>query len=84
MSGEISNLKNLGPKSTIWLNEIGVFTRSDPERIGSVEIYRLLTLRGFNVSLNLVYAIEAALLDIHWKELPASDKAELRRLIKGL
>jgi DNA transformation protein len=83
MSDQISNLKNLGPKCLTWLFEIGITSRDDLERLGSVEIYRLLRVYGFNVSLNLVYAIEATLLDIHLQELSSAKKAELRRLIKG-
>ncbi len=55
---EISDLRNLGGKSEEWLNAIGVFTRQDLERLGSVEIYRSLKEAGFPVSLNLVWGIE--------------------------
>jgi hypothetical protein len=84
MNEPISDLKNLGPKSELWLNEIGVFTRGDLERIGAVEIYRLLRQRGFPVSLNLVYAIEAMLIGVHWTKLTADLKMELRDQIQRL
>ena len=32
---ELSSLRNLGGRSEQWLNEIGVFTRADLEKIGS-------------------------------------------------
>jgi len=73
----ISDLRNLGPKSESWLNEIGVFTLADVRRVGSVEICRLLKHQGLPASLNLVYAIEAMLLEIDWRELPPQLKAEL-------
>lgn len=81
---EISDLRNLGGKSEEWLNAIGVFTRQDLERLGSVEIYRSLKEAGFPVSLNLVWGIEGALADLDWRELPADLKAELRAEIRKL
>lgn len=75
-------LKNFGPKSEQWLNAIGIHNWEDIKRVGSIEIYRLLKERGFPVSLNLVYAIEAGLLDVHWTKLPAGIKAELKRQIR--
>ena len=75
---ELSALRNLGGKSEQWLNEIGVFSRDDLERLGSVEVYRLLKQRGYPVSLNLVWAIEGALADMDWRELPETLKASLR------
>lgn len=80
---ELSSLRNLGGRSEQWLNEIGVFTRSDLERIGSVEIFRVLKERGYPVSLNLVWGIEGALADIDWRDLSDELKAGLRRQIKG-
>ena len=75
----LAGLKNLGPTSARWLHHIGVRTRADLAELGSVGAYLLLREQGYRVSLNLVYAIEAALLDIHWTHLPRELKAELRR-----
>lgn len=84
MTTPISELANLGPKSEAWLNEIGIFSKADIARIGSIEIYRLLRERGLPASLNLVYAIEAMLIGEHWTHLPANQKAELRATIRSL
>ena len=75
----ISKLKNLGPKSEQWLNAIGVHTREDLEQMGAVDCYRILKAHGYPVSLNLVYAIEAALLDIHWTKLSTEQKQSLKQ-----
>lgn len=83
-NSEIASLRNLGGKSEIWLNEIGVYTREDLEKLGSLEIYRILRQRGYPASLNLVYAIEGALADIDWRELSPNLKAELRTAIRNL
>ena len=81
---ELLQLKNIGPTSERWLNSIGVYTVEDLRRLGSIPAYTLLKENGFNVSLNLVYAIEATLLGLHWSELPGDIKAELRTSIKNL
>lgn len=81
---KLSDLKNFGPKSTEWLNAIGVYTKADLRRLGSVTIYRLLKEQGYNVSLNMVYAIEGALMDVHWNKLPLDVKAELKKMVKRL
>jgi len=75
---EIVLLRNLGPRSEAWLNSIGVYTRDDLARVGAVGAYHLLKLRGHNPSLNLVYAIEGALRDKHWADLPPEVKARLQ------
>ncbi len=75
---EIARLANLGSRSENWLNAVGVHTRRDLERLGSVNTYRLLKADGYNVSLNLVYAIEGALRGIAWNRLPPALKDELK------
>jgi DNA transformation protein len=84
MNRKISELKNLGPKSEEWLNSIGIRTWTDIERVGSIEIYRLLKDKGVPVSLNLVYAIKAGLMGINWTILPAGVKAELKREVRNV
>lgn len=77
-------LLNLGPVSSGWLRELGVRSLEDVRRLGSVEICRLLAARGYGVSLNLAYALEGALLGVHWSKVPGEVKAELKRaLAKG-
>lgn len=78
----ISKLKNLGPKSESWLNVPGVHSREDLEQTGAVDCYRILKAHGYPVSLKLVYAIEAALLDIHWSKLSAQQKQSLKQALE--
>lgn len=80
---EISGLENFGPKSQEWLNAIGVHTKSDLVRLGSIHAYRLMKERGFNVTMNMVYAMEGTILGIRWDELPEKLKAELQVAISG-
>ena len=75
----INALQNLGPRSAAWLRAVGIDRKSQLEAIGSVGAWCLLREAGFRVSLLLVYAIEAALLDMHWTELPLELRDTLRQ-----
>lgn len=75
----ISRLRNLGPRSEAWLNAVGIKTRAELEEVGSVVAYRWVVEHGFAPSLNLLYALEGALRDVHWAELDAEVKDRLRR-----
>ena len=72
------NLTNFGSISQQWLNAIGVYTKSDLVRLGSIHAYWLMKEHGFNVTMNIIYAMEGAILNMRWDELPEKLKAELR------
>lgn len=74
----MSAIRNLGPVSMQWLAAIGIHTADDLRRVGALDAYRLLTLRGYRVSLNLLWAMEAGLRGIHWLELPVEVRDRLR------
>ena len=74
----IENLRNLGLASAAWLREADIFTRADLERCGAVLAYRLVKQRVPHVSLNLLWALAAALDDKDWRELTEDEKTELR------
>ncbi|UUD63164.1 TfoX/Sxy family protein [Pseudomonas seleniipraecipitans] len=77
MIDELQHLKNLGKTSSQWLHAIGIHNPDDLRRYGAVDAYRAVRARGFRASKVLLYAIEGALLDIHWSELPATRKESL-------
>ncbi len=61
MSRPIAELRGLGPKSAKWLAAIGFHTEADLRVIGSLEAWhRLRFVCGNQVTLNVLYAIEAA------------------------
>lgn len=75
-------MKNMGPKSTEWLASVGIHSLDDVARIGVVESYlRVKAAYPDKVSLNLLYGLQAALLDLPWNELPPDLKDELRRQV---
>ena len=80
---ELSKLRNIGAVSEAWLNEVGIFTRADLEEAGAVEAYRRVRARGHNASLNLVYAVQGAIMDLHWTDLPFELKEQLKRECSG-
>ena len=80
---DVVELKNLGPTSTEWLRAVGIHTREDLERIGAVAAYHLVKLHGFNASLNLLYALEASLQDVHWTALSPNTKARLKQTARA-
>lgn len=73
-------MKNLGPKSSEWLANIGVHSLEDVARLGVVETYkRVKAVYPEKVTLNMLWGLQAALLDIPWNELPPDIKKELRK-----
>jgi len=83
MNDELLQLKNLGKTSSQWLHAVGIHSESDLRRMGSVDAYRAVKARGFRASKVLLYAIEGALLDIHWNELPPQHKAVLNNQLQN-
>lgn len=77
MNDELLHLKNLGKTSAQWLHAVGIHTVADLRRQGAVDAYKAVRKRGFRATKVLLYAIEAALLDIHWNDLPEDRKQEL-------
>lgn len=74
---ELLQLKNLGVASVNILRAVGINTHAELKRIGAVETYRRIRARNINVSKVMLYALEGALLDIHWNELSPDLKTQL-------
>ena len=70
-------IRNVGPKSAAWLRQVGVRTQADLETLGAVAAFMKVKRAGFRPSLNLVYALEGALLDCHWQQVPEQRRSEL-------
>ena len=70
-------LRNIGPKSAAWLRQVGLRTRGELAAAGTVEAFMRVKRAGFKPSLNLLYALEGALLDCHWQEVPDARRNEL-------
>jgi hypothetical protein len=70
-------MRNIGPKSAAWLRQVGLRTLEDLNAVGTVEAFMRVKRAGFKPGLNLLYAIEGALRDCHWQEVPEERRHEL-------
>lgn len=77
----ISQMRNLGPVMERQLAEIDIRSDADLRAIGAVEAFRRLKFIDARMSLNALYAMEAALLDIDWRALSSERKKALKREI---
>ena len=70
-------LRNIGPKSAAWLRQVGLRTQEDLVAAGPVDAFMRVKRAGFKPSLNMLYALEGALQDCHWQEVPNERRVEL-------
>jgi len=77
MQSDLLALKNLGNTSVNWLRTVGIHSRDELAQIGPVAAYNRIRERGIKVSKVLLYALQGALLDLHWNELDPSLKQQL-------
>jgi hypothetical protein len=70
-------LEKLGPVAQRWLADAGIRTRAELERCGSVAAFRKVAEAGHAPSENLLFALEAALLEIAPSRLSAAVKQNL-------
>ncbi|MFC5749691.1 TfoX/Sxy family DNA transformation protein [Actinomadura rugatobispora] len=76
----IRNCRNLGPRAAERLAMIDVHTLDDLDRLGAAEAYRRLAdLEAPGPSRTMLWAMEGALTDTHWRRIPPDRKAELLR-----
>ena len=75
----IDTLPGIGPVTQSRLEEAGIRSVDDLRSMGAVEAYRRLKfMLPRDVSLNALYALEAALRGCHWLDLPQDVKAALQ------
>ncbi len=78
----LEKLKNLGAKSAAMLKEAGISTPNELDDLGAVEAFRMVRAVNPDATIVLLYALQGALLDIHWNALPEDMKRDLRRQAK--
>jgi DNA transformation protein and related proteins len=73
------HMRNLGPVSLRMLADIGVQTLDDLRAMGALAAWtRLRFEQPPGMTMNGLYAMEAALRDCHWLALPAEVKIALK------
>ena len=71
-------MKNIGPKSSAWLASVGIHTLDDVAQLGVMETYKRLKVAcPDRVTLNMLWGLQAALLD-----LPPEIREELRKQVE--
>jgi DNA transformation protein len=80
-----ASLRNLGPKTSGWLRDVGIVTMEDLEALGAAAAYvRLKAAFPHKVSLNALWGLQGALLGIRWNQLPETMKADLLAEVEEL
>lgn len=74
---DLLELKNLGAASVNILHAIGINTYDDLKRVGAVEAYAKIKARGIHVSKVMLYALQGALINVHWNDLEPNLKESL-------
>ena len=74
---ELAALANLGPKSAAALATAGVTSVQHLKALGSVAAYAMAKRSGARVSLNLLWAIEAALCGQSWQTVAREHRTSL-------
>lgn len=74
---DLLQLKNLGAASVNILHAIGVNSYADLKHMGPVEAYIRIKSRGIHVSKVMLYALQGALLGVHWNDLDPRVKQQL-------
>ncbi|MBU2886115.1 TfoX/Sxy family protein [Gilvimarinus agarilyticus] len=74
---ELLKLKNLGMASVNILRAIGIASYEDLQEVGAVKAYLKIKERDISVSKVMLYALQGALMDIHWNDLPPGMKKQL-------
>lgn len=77
LDSELLHLKNLGVASVNILRAVGISSIEDLRQLGAVETYTRIKRRGISVSKVMLYALEGALIDTHWKDLDPGLKKRL-------
>ncbi len=77
MSTPPLKMRNIGPKSSAWLRQVGIKTPEALAEAGTLEAFMRVKRAGFKPSLNLLYSLEGALRNCHWQEVPDARRVEL-------
>lgn len=85
MTRQIEDMPNLGPYTACRLAEIGVTNETELRELGAVAAYQRLKFQfGQGITLNALWALDAALSGIDWRQLSETRKEELRAIIRNV
>ena len=79
-SEPVDRLPNLGPASVCMLRDVGIRTVGDLRAVGAADAYRRVKFQDpKRVSLNALYALNAALIGLPWRGITPQMKVEWRK-----
>ena len=68
----LEDMRNLGPKTSDKLRNVGINTPDQLVEVGAVEAYcRLKALYPDTTTILALTAMEGAIMDVHWQDVPA-------------
>jgi DNA transformation protein len=80
----LKGIINIGPTIAKRLNEIGVYTIVDLQKIGASKAYLKIKTKYLEKTIPVcyyLYSFEGALLGIHWDDVPQKRKEELLKAV---
>ncbi len=81
----IASLKNLGSKSAAQIVAVGIDGPDEIRIVGAADVYHRVKSRFPNsTSLNLLWALQGALMEIHWHDIPDDIKRQLLAEVESL
>jgi len=77
---ELTSLRNIGKELDKKLKAVGIMTAEELREIGSEEAFVRVKLRDPQVCLVHLYAIEGAISDMEYNQLPENVKSRLKEI----
>jgi hypothetical protein len=74
-------MRNLGPKSAVWLTQVGITTPAQLAELGVVEAYARVKAARLEVSPVVLWAPYGALNDMHFAAVPPEARDMLKSLL---
>ena len=77
-AANLADLSSLGPASATWLTAAGITSVAELKRVGAAEAFgRVRYNIGRAATRNFLYALEAAILDVHWTAITDAQRIRL-------
>lgn len=78
MSGSLADARNLGPRTAMWLEEIGITSLAQIRTLGAAATYeKLKAAHPREINRTALWSLAGAVLDMPYTALPAEVKNDL-------
>ena len=81
---KLTSLRNIGEKMEKRLNAVGIFTAQDLAEVGSREAFAKIKAHDPSVCVVYLYALEGAICDTEYNQLPEAVEEDLKRFCERL